>query len=673
MKNLLLFFVFTLNFTLVFGQYEIPKFGKIEKSELEMTRYDKDTSAMALMLFDDGLSEFKISRERTFQFVYNRHYKIKILKQSALDLANLEIRLYSNNSYKEKLSDLKAVTYNLVDGDIVKTKFNPKDILEAKGKSYIDNKCAFPEVKVGSVIEVSYQIVSDFLYDFRGWKFQYKFPALISQYKYIIPEYFDYRKSSKGYLQFDINKTTPGNASYTIESESIIDPLDGGKTSSSSTSFRVETKNTVLAMKDIPAFVSEPNIDCEENYIQSIEFELSSVQYENQPRKDYTSSWESVNQQMIESEEFGVLLNNSGFLKDTVISVCAGKSSDLEKATAIYRYVQDRMKWNDKYSLWAPDKLRKPFNDRIGNSSEINLLLTLMLKAAGLKANPVILSTRENGIANSFFPTITKYNTVISCVVVGGKKYLLDATSKLCPFGVLPPSDINGKGRLVNNESGDWIDLEPIKKYSVDKKYVLNITSEGNFKGCVTESFDGYAGIGKRNEINSEKSIADHIIDMQESTSGLTISDYHFSDIRDNDLPVNDSLVLELTDYVELAGDKIMFSPLLLESITSNRYTLEDRQYPVNYNFPYAENYQFEYKIPEGYTIEFIPESVTHKLPDNSVYINLSLQSSGDKITVKYNRNINKTVFLPGEYKSLKTLYDEMVKAHSEKIILKKA
>ncbi len=668
--NLLVLLFFC--FPVLNAQFDVPKFGKIEKTDVEMIKYESDTSAKALMIFDDGLSEFKISREKSFQFVFNRHYKLKILKQSALDMANIEIRLYRNNTKKEVLSDFRAIIYNLENGDITKTKFGEKDILESPGKNYTDYKCALPAVKTGSVIEVSYQIISDFLYDFRGWQFQFSYPVLLSQYKYIVPEYFDYRKSSRGYLQFEFNKTSDIIASYTTQSESIIDPMDGGKTSSSGSTLRIPAKSSVLAMKNVPAFVLEPYMDNEINYIQAVEFELSSIQYPGERRTDYTSSWEAVNTQMIESEEFGALLKNNGFIKDQVSLICSNAANDFEKAVKIYNHVQSLMKWDEKKSLWALKGLKKPYEDKIGNSSEINLMLTLMLKTAAISAYPVIISTRDNGISNSLFPSITKYNSVIVITSIGDKKYLLDATSKFCPFGVIPANDINGKGRLVNDLTGDWVDVMPADKYAIDKKYILTVNEEGEFIGSVSESFDGYAGIAVRNKIGIEKTTDNYVLKLQERTPGLSISNSVFQNIGDIYKPIKDSLNISLSDHSEVIGNKLMFRPLLAEGLVKNPYTLEDRQYPVNYNFPFSEKYIFEYTIPEGFGIESIPQNITLQMPENSLLMEIKYNKVNNKIIVYYSFEISKIIFNPTEYKTLKNLYNEIVKAHSNQIILVK-
>jgi Domain of Unknown Function with PDB structure (DUF3857) len=660
-------------FSFSYGQLVEPKFGKIEPSELTMTRYENDTTADALVLFDKGTTKFIINPKEQFQFVFERHFRIKIFKKSAFPHGEFTFYLYENNSSKEKLTDLKAVTYNMVDGKVVKTKLDNDNIFEEKANNYNIEKFAFPQVKEGSVIELSYSIASDFLYNLRGWSFQYSIPAVWSEYVCEIPEYFNYRQSSKGYLPFDIATNERIVSKYTLLSRGeIYAGNGGGRTQSQNVTLSVNTDRHVLATKNVPAFIAEPNIDCEDNYLQSIEFELNSIKFPNEPIKEYSTTWEAVNQEMTDDEDFGKLLKARGFISDTVDVLCKDKSSQIEKASAIYGYVQKRMKWNGLNRIWSRNGLKKPYNDRSGSSSEINLLLTLMLQTAGVDASPVMLSTRDNGIAISFYPTISKFNSVLTRVVIDGKIYLLDATEEFCPFGYLPAKDINGQGRVVNSTNGDWVDLDTKNKYSEMKNYVLQLRADGSFTGYIKEIFDGYAGINYRELLSKEKSGDDYMRKMQENIKGLAINGYLISGKDDINKPVTDSLNVEITDRAEIVGDKIIFQPMIFEAMEKNGYTLEDRKYPVNYNFPISEMYMFDYTIPEGYQVESMPKPAVLKLPDNSISVYYDVKNIGNKIVIVYKRNINKILYLPEQYKSLKELYNQVVAKHSESIILKK-
>ena len=670
MRTLFCFFFLSI-VSYSYGQFKAPKFGKIDPSELSMTKYDKDTAAGALILFDDGVSYFKTNSQGNFQIIFERHCRIKLFKKTAFQLANIKIRLDKTNTNKEELSSFKAATFNVENGSMVQIKLDDKNIFEEKTKNYTINKFVFPQIREGSIIEFTYEITSDFLYNFRGWIFHHSYPAVWSQYQTRIPEYFDYRQSSKGYLAFTLDKEDYGNTSFTFYNE-YSTPGRSFSTRESRT-VNVATKNHLYAISDVPAFKSEPNIDCDDNYIQSIEFELSSIQFPGSVRRTFTESWESVNHKLIEDENFGVLLKSKGFINDTVNLLCKGKTSDLEKASAIYSYVQKRMKWNGDYSIWALNGLKKPYKEHTGNSAEINQLLTLMLQNAGLIANPVLFSTRNNGISTSFFPTISKYNSVLTKLDIDGKIYLLDACSEFSPLGVLPANDINGKGLVVDDTKVEWVDLETNTNYKENKIYQLKINADGTFTGTIQSNYDGYAAIAYREELKKVKSNDDLIRKMEENQKGLSINGYDITNRYNIDKPLNDSLNVKISDNAEVIGDKIIFTPLLYEAIEKNMYKLEDRKYPVNYNYPISEMYVFQYTIPEGYQVESLPKSIRIKLPDNSISVSYIVQSVGDKISVIYRRNITKILFLPDEYPDLKEYYNQIVNTHSEKIILKKA
>jgi hypothetical protein len=675
MRNILTPLFFFWCSTLI-GQYPVPKFGDVEINDLKMTTYEKDTTADALILFDNGASRFDLNMDREFQFIYDRHLRIKIFKKSAFHYADFSIRLYKSGKSKEVLGSIKGVTFNLVNGKVVKSKLDLNKIYDTEGKRYTERKFAFPEVKEGSIIELSYSITSDFLYDFRGWNFQYGSPALFSQYSASIPEYFVYRRSTTGYLNFDISNEKQAKRTFNIHYDAEINPGitsgGGGRTSAENYTLDANTTETVMAVKDVPALIPEPDVDCIENYLQSIDYELLSIQLPNQMRKDFTQTWETVNKQMFSDDDFGNLLKSDRFIADTVARICHNLTTPLEKAVGIYGYVQNWMKWNGEYRLWAPDGLKKPYSNRAGSSAEINLLLTLMLKNEGLQADAVMFSTRDNGIALSMYPTISKYNSVLVKIDIDGKTYLLDAVSKNCPFGLIPANDLNGKGRVVNNLAGDWVDLAASSKYIESKSYNLDINADGTLKGSTVDYYDGYAGVAFRNDLSLEKSLDDYFRKMQENTKGLTINHFSVSDRYDIYQKVLDSLNIEIADNLDLVGDKIIFTPLLFEKVEKNRYTLEDRKYPVNYAYPISRTYIFAYKLPEGFSIESLPKTVVFKLPDNAASVTYSIQSTGNQITVVYIQKINKILFLPDEYKNLKTLYDEIVMKHAEQIILKK-
>ena len=146
------------------------KFGKIDMAALKMTIYDQDTSASAVVLGDYGKSEIIYNTTKgSFDLIFDRHRRIKILKKDGYDWAEYSVSLYRDNSAKEKITSLKGYSYNLVNGKIEKSKLGKSSIFEEKQSEHRSKKkFTMPNVKVGTVIEYSYRIISDFMFNLQS-------------------------------------------------------------------------------------------------------------------------------------------------------------------------------------------------------------------------------------------------------------------------------------------------------------------------------------------------------------------------------------------------------------------------------------------------------------------------------------------------------------------------
>ncbi len=241
------------------------KFGDVSLDELKMVRYEKDTTAPAVVLVDYGESIIDYNQEKGFVIKFERVRRVKILTKDGYDWGNLTIQLYRDGSTEEDLTSVKAITYNLEKGKIVETKLkNDAIIREETDKNLRNVKIALPNVKEGSVIEVSYKVTSPFLFNFQDWDFQSTIPIVWGEYRARIPEYFEYKKLMQGYLALSINETSEVKRSFELV---YREKIGGGNTStrfggSSSSTERERVEYTEKyfrwALKDAPAFREEP-------------------------------------------------------------------------------------------------------------------------------------------------------------------------------------------------------------------------------------------------------------------------------------------------------------------------------------------------------------------------------------------------------------------------------
>ncbi|QCR24442.1 DUF3857 domain-containing protein [Pontibacter sp. SGAir0037] len=647
------------------------KFGKIEESELKMLTYDKDTSAAAVVLSDVGNTYF--TYYKGFQFVFERQTRIKILKKSGYDWANISIPFYQKNASKEKVINIKGFTYNLVDGKVVKEKLEGKAIFDEQTSEYwFTKKFTMPNVKEGSVIEFSYTITSDFLYNLREWEFQDFIPIAYSQYKVRIPEYFNYKLNQQGYLRFsDESKTERGREKFTVTWEASIDAgLGGGRTPGGSTQVEAENVTHLWVVKDAPALRPESFITTMRDYQTKLEFELQTVKYPGEIPRVMTGNWDEVTVDLMKSENFGTQLRRNGFFKNEIAAIAAKYTKPEEQIAAIHELVKKSVKWNGKYHYLTTGPIRKAFDNHIGNAADINILLTAMLLEAGLDAAPVLVSTREHGRPPLGSPMLNKFNYVLSHVKLGDYEVLLDATDPLLTAGMLPFRCLNGQGRLIKNGDNRWVDLKPTGQQTSFFTSTLTVSETGDMSGKATESNGGYNALFMRRVILEEGE--DKFAEKMAKESG----NYKIENAKVQNL-TDLGKALELVYDIRVSGNgqknsMLYINPMLSQAEKENPFKLEERLYPVDFAAPKDETYICTITIPDGFEVEESPKNAVVALPENGGRFMYVVEKNGNKIQILSKISISKPVFYAPEYASLKEFYNQIVAKHAEQIVLKK-
>jgi transglutaminase-like putative cysteine protease len=133
-----------------------------------------------------------------------------------------------------------------------------------------------------------------------------------------------------------------------------------------------------------------------------IQYELASTNFPSNGIVNYSTDWESVAKTIYESEYFGREVAKTSYYEADLEELINGKVSRGERITAIFDFVKNRMNWNEKMGYYTDLGVKKAYTEKVGNVADINLMLVSMLREAQIKCNPVLVSTRSNGI--SVFP-----------------------------------------------------------------------------------------------------------------------------------------------------------------------------------------------------------------------------------------------------------------------------
>lgn len=669
----ILFCILILFQSVSYAQKSIMKFGKIPMEDLEMKVYDKDTNASAVILGDEGYSMFKYSEDKGWQLETKIHRRIKIIRQTGMDWADGVIYLYSSGLNKEELISLKGFTYNLMKGKIQKEKISRDAVFtEEIDDFHTSCKFTFPNVKPGSVLEYTYTVISDFFWQPDPWQFQYEIPVVESQYTIEIPEEFKFNEQSKGYETFqrsqDYLKRT-----FSFHYSSQIDPgAGGGRTSGGIYEFERMVSILNYHAVAIPAFISEPDMNSIKNYLTSVEFEMMSYTPKFGMHKNFSNTWESINKTMMESDKFGMQLRGTGFLKDDADKIMGIAKSEPEMVMIAYELIKSRMTWNGYTRMYAKHNIRSAYHDGVGNSAEINLLLVALLQQLNLDANPVILSTRSNGMIMPGQVMLSKFNYTIASVKLGDAMVLLDATDKNCPFNTLPVKCLNGQGRIISEKYTDWVHPGNSQAHKSICYAQVELTKDGSLTASVEEMHKEYAAYEKRDKISKEATMDDFISKFEQGKKGAEISEFEVIDKDSINKPLSIKYNADFSEQVTEAGDLIYFNPVLLGRKESNPYKLEIRKYPVDYIYPRESRYIISYTIPEDYAVVELPKSIHYSLPENTLLFTYNISHAGNKINLICDLKINKTIFAYNEYALLKQFYENLVAKQAEQIVLKR-
>ncbi|MCK5442238.1 MAG: DUF3857 domain-containing protein, partial [Maribacter sp.] len=606
------------------------------------------------------------------QVITKVHERVKIYTKEGFDYGTISESLYQRGSSNETLSSIKAYTYNWVDGNVEKSKLKGSDVFsEETSKYWSKKKFTMPNVKEGCVIEYSYNIVSPFSYSLDEIDLQYDIPIVKQKIKVSTPEYFVFKTQSKGYLlvdpQHDATTAKINFTSFNRPSGSVGN-FQQSSINRSAVDYRIDI--STIEMSDVPALKDEPFVNNIDNYRSAIKYELQYVKFPNSPIKDYTSSWGKVVKTIYESEGFGDQLDSKRYYKDDLAIILQGISTDMEKMNTIFQFVKSRMHWNSIYGYTSDEGVKKAYNLKTGNIADINLMLVSMLRSAGLNADPVLVSTRSNGVP--LFPTMRGFNYVVAAVKLGEGNVFLDATNKYSKPNMLPTRTINWAGRIVK-DGGATTSVSLIPPYVSQQNIILMVTisPEGEVVGKARKMAKEYVAYSHRNkygDIDEET----YLEKLEETYDGLEISEYSIKDKNVVGKPIVESFSFNKEDGVEIIGDKMYLSPLFWYTMSENPFKLENRDYPIDFTYPWQDKYMINVKIPEGYKVESIPKGMNISLQDEAGAFVYQVVSNNIDLQIMVDLRLNQAVIPVHNYLGLKEFYKALIEKQAEKIVLSK-
>lgn len=628
---------------------EYPReFGKISTEEVSLASYSEDPEAEALVLFDIGKSKF-IKTESGFDILFSQTRRIKILEQAGMEYAEVAIPLYvSDNGTSEKVESLEAFTYNLENSGIIRKQLDEKTVYEEKKSDHWKvKKFAFPDARAGSVVEYRYEVRTPFLYHLRDWSFQDHIPTLYSRYTVNMIPFYEYVLIVRGTSKFDFQESKKGKLKRYFSGVEFVDMIYD------------------YAMTDVPAFRDESYITSPDDYMIKMDFQLAKITRPNGVPTEIMSTWPKLVKDLDEYEDFGRYIDKCRKTARNILETDLDVSglNTFEKARKIIDYVKSGFGWNGYYNKFASKKPKELISQRTGNSADINLMLLALLRAAGIQADPVILSTRNHRKITVDYPFEHFFNYVVVLVNADGNQFLTDGTGDMLTFNTLPPRCLNDPGLVVDKKETRWVQFsnatESLKRTFLHHK-LNNASNSYKITGSITSTHYEAYHYRKTFKNDTTKALEEILNKGVANVDAIRIAN-----ANEGSRPY--SIFFSGDAQAENLGGKIVVSSFLGFPLQENKLKQKERQYPVDFIYTKAEELKAIIDFPEELSVSYLPEN--YVVDDDLVEIRVTHTENKQQIVTSALFRLKKPVYLSEEYQKIKAHFDMVTKKFNESIV----
>jgi hypothetical protein len=607
------------------------KFGKIDKEDLELKSCEFEKDANAEVLFDQG----QVYLATNYDLIFERHIRIKIFNDKGKDNANIKIRYWSLD-HLEAVTELEAQTINNNNGNPQFTKVERKNIY----RKMIDNTrsevaFAFPDVRPGSVIEYKYTLVSKSIFNFPDWYFQTTIPTRLSVFHVGLPEEIRYKTLRMVTLPLLIN-----------------------------------TRNTI-AKENIPSLREEPYMTSLKDNAQKVYLEFTSI---DGIYVSFSSSWAQLAKEEIALNSFGGQFKKKITGEELLLTKVKDLKSNDEKISFLFNEVKSTMKWDGSNERYTNDGTASAWEKKIGNSTEINLILYHLLAKAGVKCFPMMVSTRENGKVNPAYPSRYKFNKTVTYIPIDtANYYVLDASNKYADYRIIPAEILNSFGLYIDaaNETGSVKFLE--KKLPARQVVVVNaeIAPGGTMSGTAQLNSLSYNRL-KTLELYKSHGEKEYVENLCDGDNSIKVVSVKMDNLDVDSLPLVQNIQFN-KDLAGSDGNYIYFNPNFFTSFHNNPFLSETRSSDIS--FGYLNNFQIigNYKIPAGYKIDALPKTTTISLPNGTMTFRRVVAEQNGSIAINYTINRKSQLFFKEDYPIFHEFYKQMHEMLNEQIVLKKS
>ena len=363
-------------------------------------------------------------------------------------------------------------------------------------------------------------------------------------------------------------------------------------------------------------------------------------------------------------------------VKEKTAELIAGLTTNSDKAKAIFDYVQSKINYvafEDGMGGFVPREAAAVLQKKYGDCKDMANLLNEMLHYAGIDSNIAWIGTRHNNYTYADVPSPIVDNHMITVALIDNKDVFLDATGHYSLFPNVTPF-IQGKEALVKVDDEKYkiipVPVIPSDQNQTNGTFKIKFDS-GVLIGQTHLNLNGFL---KMQFISNYRTATDKN-EMLRDYFAYFIQNIKTSnfDVKNDDLsqkPLEVQYQFELDKWIKKTDNQILFKPILFFPYSDARINVEKRKTPLENDFKKSYAFEYEFAIPEGYSIDFLPENfnfsnafftagITYKKVNNTIIINQKMA-------------MNTLLVEKNDFETWNTAIKNITKQYNQNIILEK-
>jgi hypothetical protein len=356
----------------------------------------------------------------------------------------------------------------------------------------------------------------------------------------------------------------------------------------------------------------------------------------------------------------------------------SGAKNDHEKINILYNYLQDNFRYvSIQLGIGGFKPFPASFTDqkKYGDCKGLSNYMHSCLAAVGIKSYMALINAHYNAApVDPDFP-INRFNHMILCVPLTTDTVWLECTSTTNACGVLG-SFTENRNALLLTENGGVLVKTPFSKASQNTLSVTNVVE-------LTENGIG----GKMN--SSIATTGDFRSNFIQALQNATTNDQKSYLVKTLELPSPDefdfvmpanikqqNLVCSMNVSFEKiaafkSGSKIFLNRQIQKSLTFTMPDNSNRTQDYYFEFPFQKTDSTVYILPEGFTIEHLPEPANFSCKYGTYVSKCVYDKTKRTITSTASMELSQYKIPPADYMETNLFLKKIVGDGSQKIIVK--